>query len=87
MGSDPSKLFSFGDLLEQFRQFARYALVPGSILIHIKVAVADKMLDLDDLAENPLDAENFFGLSEEGENKFNEIARDMIVDLARFGYI
>lgn len=73
-------------MLEQFRKFARYCLVPGSILLNIQVADVEKMPDLDDVAENDEEGA-FFGDSEEHTRRFNKKALDLVGDLARMGYI
>lgn len=91
LGSDPNKLFPFEALLEQLKQFGKYGVITGSILLSIFLAEPDTIPDLGDLSEklNEYDGavNDLLKIPENAKAEYNCRMRDMMEDAARFEYI
>lgn len=92
LGSDPEKLFTYSDLTVQLRQFGKFGLVFGLVVIQFFFCSLDNVLDLEKSISKP---------SEDGQHKFvlfgdvtdskkDDYARainDAIGDMLDYGYI
>jgi len=52
LGSDPEKLFSFNDLLEELKRYGRFGLVLAPVLLQIITSKPDDIPDMDEFAED-----------------------------------
>lgn len=92
MGSDPTKVFSFEALLEQFQKFAVYGAFVGVLLLPMISADLDSMPDFDEIAavpnnENEFDITKVFRITDESKKAYNKRVTDIFIDMARLGYI
>lgn len=90
LGSDPDKIFSHDLMMEHFRKYGKLALIYGAAMLPIVTADKGKELNMDDLASECADGGGFSMdaiMSEESKIRFHKRLRDVIVDVARFGYI
>lgn len=52
LGSDPQKLFTFNDLVDQVQQFGKYGLIFSPILVGVMVSDSGDILDMDTISED-----------------------------------
>lgn len=91
-GSDPEKLFTFGDLEQQLKQFGVFALTTAPFLQAIMVSSVENFTDIDEYtdalsqgnAENP---QFWVKFDEKSRPLFVERLGDVIDDAVRLGWI
>lgn len=86
LGSDPQKLFPYGVLLEQFREFGVYAAFVCSHLFPMLYADRKTMPGSSD-GYDEIDLQNMFLIPKEFKKDYNKIVCDMLDDMARLNYI
>lgn len=90
LGSDPERLFPFELMQDHFRKFARYGLIMASVLLPVITQDRGSGFDSEDMAEKviemkDLDMDSIYSGS--SRKKFYHRLRDVVVDMARLGYI
>lgn len=85
LGSDPSRLFPFEALKNQFKTHGIYAAIVGSITISIQTADENTVPDLQDMPkELEFNEKNIFLPK---DDSFDKRTLELIADLAEFGFI
>lgn len=90
LGSDPDKIFSHDSMMEHFRKYGKLALIYAVAMLPVVTAEKGKELNMDDLASQCADGSVFSMdaiMSEESKIRFHKRLRDVIVHMARLGYI
>lgn len=90
LGSDPDKIFSYDLMMEHFRKYGKLALIFATVMLPVVTAEKGKELNLDVLASQCSDGGGYSMdsiMTEESKIKFHKRLRDVIVDVARLGYI
>lgn len=52
LGSDPQKLFSYEDLLDQLRKFGKFSMLMSPVLISVMMADAKDISNMDDFSQD-----------------------------------
>lgn len=73
LGSNPEKLFTFDDLLNELKVYGRFGLIYAPVLLQIVTAKSDGLPDSDELAE-------LAGGVNLTENEYGQRVRDAIKD-------
>lgn len=90
MGSNPDEIFSHDLMMEHFRKYGKIALIYAVVMLQVITAEKGKELNMDDLASQCIDGGGFSMdaiMTEESEIRFHKRLRDVIVDVARLGYM
>lgn len=91
LGSDPNKLFPYEALLDQLKQFGKYGVLTGIILIAIFTADPNTIPDLSEFSErvNEYDGaiDNLLKVPEDKQDDYKTRICELIGDAARFGYL
>lgn len=90
LGSDPEKLFSFGDLQSQLRKFGKYPFILGLISAPMVLPKADAIPDINQVGQNA-DRNNggnayYEPYDEETQSIFHRRVNDLLTDLIDFGF-
>lgn len=90
-GSDPSKLFTFSDLQEQFRKFGKYGLTMAPVLIEIMVSEAKNIVEMDvfaaDIEKNGTKDKFFVQFDDRSRRAFITRMSGVIRDAVKYGWI
>lgn len=90
LGSDPNKLYSYENFRMQLRKFGEYALLMATMIISIRVAKANDVLNLDEfaeLSENGKDVELIHKFDGKTQKEYSELVNGIVTDLIKYGYI
>lgn len=90
MGSDPEKLFPFELMLEHFRKYGKIGLIQASIVLAVFTKEVGQGSGIDDAinpSENKENVRPSLFISDKSKGKFEQLLRDVIVDMVAFGYI
>lgn len=77
-------------MMEHFRKYGKIALIYAVVMLQVITAEKGKELNMDDLASQCIDGGGFSMdaiMTEESEIRFHKRLRDVIVDVARLGYM
>lgn len=90
LGSDPDKLFPFGEFQESLKKFGKFAFVMAPILTQIMLADPKDVPDLDEMSvamsNEGEDVEFVRGFDEATQLHYNERISDLMSDLIEYGY-
>lgn len=91
-GSDPEKLFTFGDLEQQLKQFSAYALTLAPALQALIISSGENISDMDEYADalsqgNTENNDFFVKFDENSRPAFVKRLGDVIDDAERMGWI
>lgn len=89
LGSNPEKVFTFNDLLDQFKKFGKYGLIMASMMIPFTTTDTKDIPNMDELSEqihrgDPVDC--FMGMKESNityKSRMSDVIRD-IMDLGYY---
>lgn len=90
LGSDPERLFSYDDLQDELRYLGDFALLTGPLIVQLKIANPEDVVDLDEYSERVERGEIADLLREydnETQKKYNDLVNGIVVDLIDYGYI
>lgn len=89
LGSDAEKLFPYSALKSELKRVGKFGLIMAVMLLPVLVTTSENSMDLDAVAEQISNGETIEQpeLKEDAQVKFNVRMRDVLIDLARFGYL
>lgn len=89
LGSDPQKLFSFSDLMDELKAHGRFGLLMGVLLMAFVVTKPDEMRDMDEYIERYTKGENvnLFLTSGEDSDVYTKVVNDLVGDIIAYGYV
>lgn len=88
LGSNPEKLFTFKDLLDQLKKFGQYGLISASMVLHLMTTKTEDNPDMDEIAERIKRGEivdGYMGVKE-ANSAYKSRMSDVIRDVVRLGY-
>lgn len=90
-GSDAGALFSFGDLVDQMREFGADTMVYMTLVLPYLLTPSEEMVNISDLVENEdsddASKKTIAPLKEDTEILYRQRLTDIIVDFRRLGLI
>lgn len=86
VGSDAEKLFKFSDLQDQLRKFGRYGLIMSPMVIMISMAKPENIPDMDKVADDQQNADNFDGMKKTDDLGYKKRMADVIRDFFTYGF-
>lgn len=87
LGSNPEKLFTFNDLLDQLKRFGRYGLVMATMLIPMVTTETKDIPNMDELSEQIHRGDTFDGtMIKEVNIAYKDRMSDVIRDTLSLGY-
>lgn len=87
LGSNPDKIFTLNDLLDQLRKFGKFGLCMTAMVIPMISAESKDIPDLDKVAENLNEGTEFEGFDKNQKNMiYKTRMSDVIRDIIRLGY-
>lgn len=87
LGSDPDKLYSFGQLETDLRKYGKYAVIICLLLLGFCVANETEVNDLNEYCERVIRGEKFnFLLNFDDNATYHTHINDVVEDIFQYGY-
>lgn len=90
LGSDPEKLFTYDNLLDELRRCGEFALFCSAMIIQVRLADSSDVIDLDSYAaamESGASVQLVSKFSDEVQAVFDDWMNGAVTDLVDYGYV
>lgn len=90
LGSNPSELFTFGNLNDEMKKYGNYALMLAPLIIQVSQAESSEISKLDEMFDKAVKGERHLelvtSLSENGQLEFDRRLNEVFEDIVNLGY-